>query len=540
MSPGQKIDEVIERWNLDQVSALVGMDLVETLARLDISGELDAALRNLAVQLLHQRPEMYFSKQSVRKAFYDSMSKTKLEELAQRLSLDNGSRLASVDPSSSKDKWSKYLGFFGVDLRATPTTVIPSSETVIPEFGLFDHQRHAVERIWRALADGYGRSILHMPTGAGKTRTAMHAVCRFLNSRENTVVVWLAASGELLDQAAEAFQIAWNHLGNRNVDLVRFWGKYDADLTQMTDGIVIGGFQKFHALHARSNLAILKLGANTSLTVVDEAHQAIAPTYRAVITQLVDAGQSHALLGLTATPGRSWSDVEKDEELSNFFGRNKVTLEVEGWDDPVAYLMAEQYLARPKFRKIEYDASDILRNHSSVFDIDIDEYSADTLEILELDSNRNVAIINEIKGVIERGHKRSILFSTSVRHAEIIAASLSILGIDARAVTGETPERTRRRIIDAFRSRNSAPMVLCNFGVLTTGFDAPQTSAAVIARPTKSLVLFSQMVGRATRGIKAGGNETCEVSTVVDVTLPGFGDVSEAFTNWEDVWDEPS
>lgn len=79
--------------------------------------------------------------------------------------------------------------------------------------------------------------------------------------------------------------------------------------------------------------------------------------------------------------------------------------------------------------------------------------------------------------------------------------------------------------------------MLCNFGVLTTGFDAPNTSAAIIARPTKSLVLYSQMVGRATRGTKAGGNETCEISTIVDTKLPGFGDMAEAFTNWEDVWD---
>lgn len=79
-------------------------------------------------------------------------------------------------------------------------------------------------------------------------------------------------------------------------------------------------------------------------------------------------------------------------------------------------------------------------------------------------------------------------------------------------------------------------MVLCNFGVLTTGFDAPNTSAAAIARPTRSLVLYSQMVGRATRGPKAGGNRTCEISTVVDIDLPGFNDITEAFTNWEDVW----
>ena len=92
------------------------------------------------------------------------------------------------------------------------------------------------------------------------------------------------------------------------------------------------------------------------------------------------------------------------------------------------------------------------------------------------------------------------------------------------------------RIINGFKTRSDDAMVICNYGVLTTGFDAPQISAALIARPTKSLVLYSQMVGRATRGTKAGGNAAAEIVTVVDQQLPGFRDMTEAFANWEDVW----
>jgi superfamily II DNA or RNA helicase len=80
--------------------------------------------------------------------------------------------------------------------------------------------------------------------------------------------------------------------------------------------------------------------------------------------------------------------------------------------------------------------------------------------------------------------------------------------------------------------------VLCNFGILTTGFDAPETSCAVIARPTDSLVLYSQMVGRAIRGVRSGGNLEAEIVTVIDESLPGFGNVADAFTNWDDVWKE--
>ena len=79
-------------------------------------------------------------------------------------------------------------------------------------------------------------------------------------------------------------------------------------------------------------------------------------------------------------------------------------------------------------------------------------------------------------------------------------------------------------------------MVLCNYGVLTTGFDAPLTSAAIISRPTKSLVLYSQMVGRVIRGPRVGGTPEAEIWTVIDTNLPGFDSLTGAFTNWEDVW----
>ncbi|NYT28022.1 MAG: hypothetical protein H0A76_09100 [Candidatus Thiodubiliella endoseptemdiera] len=80
-------------------------------------------------------------------------------------------------------------------------------------------------------------------------------------------------------------------------------------------------------------------------------------------------------------------------------------------------------------------------------------------------------------------------------------------------------------------------MVICNYAILTTGFDAPKTSVAVIARPTTSLVLYSQMVGRAIRGVKAGGNKKAKIVTVVDKNLGGFGNIAKAFNNWDDVWE---
>ena len=539
-SPGQNLEELISRISADSLREIVGEDIVNTIIALNPPSGLTPALRGIAINLFRLRPEELIGTNRIQKICYEAMTVEKLDELAARLGLRDRQQLRGFDPLSDSTAWQCFLGFFSIEARAiAPVRVDPVLEDVAPDFGLFDHQRNAADRVWNVLNGGFGRVVLHMPTGAGKTRTAMHIVCRFLNMSESSVLVWLAASAELLDQAAEAFQEAWSKLGNRNVALMRFWGEHSPDLSDVNDGIVIAGLQKMHAYASREPLGVLRLASRVKLVVVDEAHQAIAPTYSALITKLSETGVHNALLGLTATPGRTWSDIAADKQLSAFFNERKVTLEVEGWNDPVSYLMSEGYLAKPTFRRLEYEMSPELQKRIRASVRGNEDYGEQALSALGESVERNVVVVNELQRLVKCGHRRVLLFSASVRQAEIVAATLATLDFDARVVTGTTPPLPRRRIIKAFRSATETPMILCNFGVLTTGFDAPNTSAAVIARPTRSLVLYSQMVGRATRGPKAGGNETCEVSTVVDIHLPGFNDVTEAFTNWEDVWNEP-
>ena len=90
-------------------------------------------------------------------------------------------------------------------------------------------------------------------------------------------------------------------------------------------------------------------------------------------------------------------------------------------------------------------------------------------------------------------------------------------------------------LIDQYRNSDEIK-ILINYGVLTTGFDAPKTNIAMITRPTQSVVLYSQMVGRASRGPRAGGNKNCKIITIVD-QIPGFRALSEAFAYWDDLWE---
>ena len=537
--PGQDLDEIVDRLSVDELCTVLGEDVVSLIEMLSKPDDKVATLRKSATDMLRNQADVLMARSDIREICFNAISSEKLRELAGRLGVTDVNAVRTLDPTENAKTWQNFLEFFGIDTRGVvPFTAEPDREGVPPAFGLFPHQRHAANRVWNVIEGGYERVVLHMPTGAGKTRTAMHIVSRFMTAYEPSVVVWLAASAELLDQAADAFKNAWSRLGNRKIDILRFWGDYVPDLSGISDGLIIAGLQKMHAFKARDDIGVLRLAKLVKLVIVDEAHQAIAPTYREIIDTLAETGNNNALVGLTATPGRTWSDIAADERLADFFGGRKVMLDVAGWDDSVSYLMEQGYLARPTFRRLEFEATSELKPNLNKAGKG-DDYDLSLLESIAKQVDRNIIIIDEIRQLIEEGHRRIILFGASVQHAELLSVVLSAVGIDGRVVTSNTGTTARNQIINTFRRNSITPMVLCNYGVLTTGFDAPNTSAAVIARPTKSLVLFSQMAGRATRGPKAGGNKTCAISTVVDIDLAGFGNVAEAFTNWEDIWYEP-
>lgn len=536
--PGITIEQVLERAEASTIEALVGDSVVAALRSLD-PGLCEAqSLREVAKRVID--PPEALSDSTRRYEILKALPLGKAHELGSRLGVELDTNLYQRlnDAASTPEVAKEIQRFFGaVPEERAPELTRPTVAEINAGYGLFKHQRHAAARVSSRLVNMPRKVVLHMPTGAGKTRTAMHVVARHLVNNGPSVVCWLAFSAELLEQAAEAFDEAWSHLGDRSVALVRMWGEREPDLWHVDDGIVIAGFSKLHAAGQRDRRVIHRLGDTASLTVVDEAHQVIAPTHRDLVQAITLKQPGNALLGLTATPGRTWAEIDADAELAEFFEHCKVTLQVDGYDDPVSYLIDQGYLAKPYFRTVSHEAPLSLEAKEAQRLEDGADYPESVVTRLSTDEDRNVAIIRVLEELMQR-HTRILCFAASVEHAKLVAAILSARGHDASVVTGKTSGGTRKRLIRRFKSNNPAPMVLANYGVLTTGFDAPNTSAAVIARPTRSLVLYSQMVGRATRGPRAGGNETAEIVTVVDTNLPGFGSMVEAFHNWEDVWDE--
>ena len=538
-APGIAFQTLLRNAKGAALRELIGPSILDTIRGLDPKLALDNRLGELAASLIE--PSGALRDVQVRKRIIRMLPLPKARELGQHLGAKDGRTLYNDLCSKAVDNAALEVlySFFGVvrDPRA-PADTSPDAMQAPAGYALFDHQRTAADRVMDALADTPHKVVLHMPTGAGKTRTAMHIVATHLRQHEPAVVCWLAQNAELLDQAADEFENAWRYLGNRTTGLVRFWGHRKPNVLDIRDGVIVAGLGKMSALDNRDPATLLRLADRVSLTIIDEAHQAIAPTYAAILTALYSKRLHNALLGLTATPGRSWSDIDEDRKLSDYFDGRKVTLEVEGYEDPVTFLIDQKYLARPVFRTMNSDAG------LKLSDADVNELSSaidvpeEIVDRLGTDTQRNLKILSAVEDLLKR-HRRVIVFAPSVENARMLTTILSLRGHEAFVVTGESDASERERIIRRFRSNALHAMVIVNYGVLTAGFDAPTTSAAVIARPTRSLVLYSQMVGRATRGPRAGGNKEAEIVTVVDPHLPGFGSVADAFKNWEDVWDEP-
>ena len=457
----------------------------------------------------------------------------KQEELAAR----TGCPIAEItaaggDLSASRRR--AILGFFGASVGPERTALAdPIPDSIRPTHGLFPHQKRAASEVERYLYRESGRVMLHLPTGVGKTRTAMSTVASHLRGRPEGLVIWLAAGRELLEQSAHEFHATWSAVGDRDVDCLRFWADQHPPIETVRDGVVFAGLAKLHS-YGSDRSRLWDLGDRTSLVVFDEAHQSVAATYQRLVETLVTRNSRTGLLGLSATPGRTWNDVDADAAVADLFHGNKVTLEFDG-TNPIARLTSDGYLAAASFSRLEV-ASD-LNLPDDLFDSleTADDMPEPIAEALAGDEHRNSLIIQRILD-LSGHHDRILVYAASVRNARLLASVLRATGLEADAVTGSTEPGERARALTRFKRAGGPPRVLTNFGVLTAGFDAPRASAAVIARPTKSLVLYSQMVGRVIRGPKAGGTPTCEIVTVVDTTLPGFGDVAEAFMNWEDVW----
>jgi DNA repair protein RadD len=406
----------------------------------------------------------------------------------------------------------KSLGLPEEFLRNNESTHLVISEKFYPPVlknsELFGYQQEVFQKALDYLEPPHGRCIIQMPTGAGKTRTALEIVFNFLNRGRS--VLWLANTEELIDQCLSSFNELWPNRCHQ-----ASWVINHTMNSSKSEGVkeVVFHLATIQSIARHNDGKVSDLeshGSPISLVVIDEAHISIAPRYKNALEAFC-LSNSRRLLGLSATPGRGAEREDENTQLASFFHENLVKLlPPPPYESTLGFLQDEGVLARPKFLPLEINwAEDLL----SRFNEESGEVQSEQAfnEWLGKNLSRNSLILESLLKFCREG-KQILYFGTSVEQGEVMATMLRMFGIQSTSVSSQT--KGRKGIISDFKEQRL--QVLCNYAVLSTGFDAPRTDVIFIARPTKSVILYHQMIGRGLRGPKAGGTETCEIVTVLD------------------------
>lgn len=379
------------------------------------------------------------------------------------------------------------------------------------------------------------RGLVSLPTGAGKTRVAVQALVeRLADTRGDAVVVWVAETDELCEQAVQTWMHVWRAVGTpgERITVSRLWGSNEVE-ERSGRQIVVASVSKLSKVIQRNDWKS-EYGwlVQPLVVVVDEAHRSIGSEYTKILAALGDAtrvaSSTTPLLGLTATPFRGWNSVETERLVGRYHGK-LLDQGVFPGDDVYAHLQELGVLARVRHEVL---------NGATVSFTDAEMRDAATYNRVPTSveqrlgqiSERNNAIAASLKSLPEGA--RALVFATSVENARVLAALLTFAGKEARAVSGDTEPAARRRYVEDFK--NGTVSVLTNYNVFTEGFDVPSVDAVYITRPTYSPNVYQQMIGRGLRGPLNGGKEEVLVVNVED-NFTNFGE-KLAFRHFAHLW----
>ena len=320
---------------------------------------------------------------------------------------------------------------------------------------LRDYQLEAVAALRAAYARGQRFCLAELATGLGKTVIA----CELVRARGPRALV-LAHREELLSQT-EAKLIAAGIAPERIGWVMANRDEHDADL-------VIGSVQTLQ--HAKRRA---KLGNDWRTIFLDEAHHAVAKSYRDILFDL--AGPNTLTAAFTATANR--------DGIAEMFGPPVISYGLlpgieAGW---LADLRAKRIVVEG------LTFGTVRKSHG--------DWRSDDLA--------RALLLADAPGVVAKAYREhaegrpALVFTPTVELAHACAEELVKAGVKAEAVDGTTDRDIRAAVLERYRSGET--MVLGNCALFTEGIDLPMCSCVIIARPTLSPLLYAQMIGRGTR-----------------------------------------
>lgn len=331
---------------------------------------------------------------------------------------------------------------------------------------LRDYQQQAVESVEAEWSKGNRTSVV-IPTGGGKSTVIAALAARAYQRGER--VVMLAHRAELLTQMASAVAQVDHSIPMYEIGVVR---GTDNDC----EAAIIAA-----TLQTLANSKRLQAVLPRHVTLVDECHHAGASSYHDVLNNLGAFDGFSKLCGFTATMHR---DGNNGVALADVF----TTI---AFERDLGWAIDEGFLVEPYGIVAHTDALDALDNLRIV----AGDYGPKQLNAL-MEASDTIKFVTAAIHQYAR-NRRMVVFAASVKQAEMLCGTLEAIGIAAQWVNGSMPYKKRLPIYEAFR--NGTIQALINVGILTEGADFPMCDAVVLARPTRSMNLYTQMVGRAIR-----------------------------------------
>lgn len=326
------------------------------------------------------------------------------------------------------------------------------------------YQAAALEALRKAFAEGAKRPLLQLPTGGGKTVIAA-AIARQAVERGNRVV-FTAPRKLLIDQTVNRFY----REGVYDIGVMQA----DHPLTRPDAAVQVASMQTL----------IRRAKPPTDLVIVDEAHMKFDAGFAWLDTLDVP------VVGLSATP---WT-----KGLGKHFDRLVVGM-------TIGQLIADKWLVPPKvFGPGHVDLA-------GVRTVAGDYHEGDLAKAM----NKPSLVADVVQTWLERGEgRRTMCFAVDCAHAEALHRQFNAKGVGAAYMDAYTPDRDREAIRRQLERGDIS--VVCNVTVLTTGIDWPFVDCIILARPTKSDMLYVQIIGRGLR--IAPGKENCLVLDHSDTT----------------------
>lgn len=388
-------------------------------------------------------------------------------------------------------------------------------------YKLRDYQQEAVDVAVDHLR-GYGKPfIIQAATGAGKS-LIIAAICREIDDP----VLILQPNREILLQ--------------NYAKLLSYDPMIDATIYSASVGQKKIGRFTFATIGSIKNIP--EQFKHFKYVLIDECHGVNPKNLNGMLTKFLKAIDCKNVCGLTATPYRidtlwkrlPWGDLESTASLkmvtriskSPFF--KKIAYKIE-----TAELIERGYLVPIKYFIEESDWSRLTVNSTGA------DFKDD--EKLAKFNKSKVGRIGAAIQYSEKNNNRTLVFCSSIAQAREVQQNMQDLGVICSVVTGSTPMSERALRIEDFQSGKIKHML--NVGVFTTGFDVPSLDCIVMARPTMSLALWYQIVGRGVRLDENNPKKVLQVYDMVAVTkrlgrVESIRVKSNATGRQDEVWSE--